>query len=387
MKKQLFFALVAFVGFAWLPHTALALNLGDPCDKTDPTSCISTALTCSDAGVCVKYTGGGISCTYPKCTVDADCAVNGNGQTCQGGDVNNACSGTCGGGQSTTATPTTSAGSSGFVPLAPISGLTDSGTVNGSNGLANFLNNLYLYAIGIAGIIAVIEIVIGGLEYSVKDSIESHSNGRHRIQQAILGLVLVLSPYVVFSIINPAILNLSLNLPALNTAPTNTGSGGQTPTITQSFYKCNGTNCSGAEQLCSLDGGTSNQLVCTTSSSGGIVKSGVGDTESCPSGQIKQVACNGVKPNQQYTDTSTHTYTCQTNPSDNCQAAKQVCNTRTPANYTSTNSFQCTNSSGAVDPNGRSDSWYQLGTYTCVSGDTLVDICSYNEIPPVSGGA
>lgn len=118
----------------------------------------------------------------------------------------------------------------GFVPLAPIPGLTDASTVGSvvnADTLATFFNNLYKYLIGIAATLAVIEIIWGGLEISTKDSVSKHSDGVERIQQAIFGLVLVLSPVLVFSIINPSILNLSLNLPPINltTTPTVSGSG------------------------------------------------------------------------------------------------------------------------------------------------------------------
>ena len=130
----------------------------------------------------------------------------------------------------------------GFTALAPITGLTDTtGAVN-SQDLANFFNNLYKYLVGLAGILAVIEIIWGGLEISTKDSVSKKSDGRERIIQALLGLVLVLSPYLVFYIINPSILNLSLNLPPINlaipgvvdTKPPITG--GCTPTPNSSPY-------------------------------------------------------------------------------------------------------------------------------------------------------
>jgi hypothetical protein len=117
----------------------------------------------------------------------------------------------------------------GFTALAPIPGLTDAATVNtasglGENTLANFFNNLYKYLIGLAAVIAIIEIIIGGLEISTKDSVSKNSLGKERIYNALFGLVLVLSPVLVFSIINPSILNLSLNLPKLNETPTTSSS-------------------------------------------------------------------------------------------------------------------------------------------------------------------
>lgn len=121
----------------------------------------------------------------------------------------------------------------GFVALAPIPGLTQGATTDPA-GLANFFNNLYKYLIGIAAILAVIEIIWGGLEISTQDSVSKHSDGKERITQAILGLILVLSPVLVFSIINPSILNLSLNLPPIQPpqgAPAGMGGGavGNTP--------------------------------------------------------------------------------------------------------------------------------------------------------------
>ena len=104
----------------------------------------------------------------------------------------------------------------GFVPLAGIPGLTQ-GVDTTSAGLPAFFNNLYKFAIGIAAALAVIMIIWGGLEYSTQDSISKKSDGKQRIYNAIFGLVLVLSPVLVFSIINPNILNLSINLERLDT--------------------------------------------------------------------------------------------------------------------------------------------------------------------------
>lgn len=106
-----------------------------------------------------------------------------------------------------------------FTALAPIPGLTDSGSTSvvNSETLANFFNNLYKYLIGLAGILAVIEIIWGGLEISTQDSVSKNEDGKGRIYGAIMGLILVLSPVLVFTIINPSILNLSLNLPKLDT--------------------------------------------------------------------------------------------------------------------------------------------------------------------------
>jgi len=111
-----------------------------------------------------------------------------------------------------------------FCALAPIPGLTDTGatSVVQSQDLTAFINNLYKYLIGLAAAFAIIEIIWGGLEIATKDSVSKQSDGKARIQQALFGLLLVLSPVVVFSVINPSILNLSLNLPTLDTQTAST---------------------------------------------------------------------------------------------------------------------------------------------------------------------
>ncbi|TSC71107.1 MAG: Uncharacterized protein G01um101449_133 [Parcubacteria group bacterium Gr01-1014_49] len=211
----------------------------------------------------------------------------------------------------------------GFVPLATIPGLTDIQPAGG--GLAEFFNNLYKYLIGLAAVLAIIEIIWGGLEYSTQDSISKKSDAKERIYQAIYGLILVLSPVLVFSIINPSILNLSLNLPALNLVapptPVNTGVGtpkttlqGSTPAgatdviqssgqFTDRFYPCDaGGDCSAAKAKCSNDPQANFQIqgfmsvVCLQ---GGAVSSGertgysyLPFTDySCSSGGIPSVKC------------------------------------------------------------------------------------------------
>jgi hypothetical protein len=120
---------------------------------------------------------------------------------------------------------------SGFTALAPIPGLTDvqtTGSVLNGNTLALFFNNLYKYLIGLAATLAVIEIVWAGLDISFfhKDAVSAIVDDKGRIYNAVFGLILVLSPVLVFSIINPSILNLSLNLPPIKLDIPAGGAGG-----------------------------------------------------------------------------------------------------------------------------------------------------------------
>lgn len=140
---------------------------------------------------------------------------------------------------------------SGFCALAPIPGLTQGITAD-TAGLANFFNNLYKFAIGMAAALAVIQIIWGGIEIATnKDNVSKIIDSKGRILQAVLGLVLVLSPVLVFSIINPNILNLSINLEPLNTVsntPFATGGDGGISTVDPTT-QCSVTGTAGILQV------------------------------------------------------------------------------------------------------------------------------------------
>lgn len=83
--------------------------------------------------------------------------------------------------------------------------------------LPDFLNNIYRYGVGIAAILAVIMITIGGFKYMTSEIPGMRLQNRGDILRAIFGLLLVLAPFIVFSIINPDILELDAGLEELRT--------------------------------------------------------------------------------------------------------------------------------------------------------------------------
>lgn len=110
---------------------------------------------------------------------------------------------------------------SGYQALAPIPGLTDISptSVINSATLATFFNNFYKYLIGIAAILAIIYIIWGGLEMAWnQDNVSTLIASKGKIYNALYGLLIVLAPALVFTIINPSILNLKLDLPELKTS-------------------------------------------------------------------------------------------------------------------------------------------------------------------------
>lgn len=110
-----------------------------------------------------------------------------------------------------------------FIPLTQLPGLTNTAT---TSTLPGFLNSLYKICIGAAAVIAVLEIMFAGVQFMTsRGSVTSNEAAKSRIQNAIFGLVLVLSPTIVFKIINPSILNLDLNFSKLDPSMNKNSSG------------------------------------------------------------------------------------------------------------------------------------------------------------------
>lgn len=100
-----------------------------------------------------------------------------------------------------------------FVPLTSLPGLAEGGN---AATMTVFLNSLYKICIGAAAAIAVLQIIRAGILFMTnKGSISENEQARSLVQGAVLGLLLVLSPVIVFTIINPKILTLDFGVAAL----------------------------------------------------------------------------------------------------------------------------------------------------------------------------
>lgn len=112
---------------------------------------------------------------------------------------------------------TQTTGGNSFVPLTSLPGIDE---VTGADSIASFLNQLYRLSIGAAAVLAVLQIIRAGLMYMTEESISEKKEARHLITMAILGLVLVLSPAIVFGVIDPRILDLSIDLQGIQPSAT-----------------------------------------------------------------------------------------------------------------------------------------------------------------------
>lgn len=97
-----------------------------------------------------------------------------------------------------------------YTVLAPLPG-----TVNDGNttNLGKYLPGLFNFSIGLAAFAAFVMITFGGILYMTTDAINNKSQGREYIENALWGLLLVISAWIILYTINPKILNFNLDTP------------------------------------------------------------------------------------------------------------------------------------------------------------------------------
>lgn len=103
----------------------------------------------------------------------------------------------------------------GYEPMVPIPGageITD---------ISDYIKALYLFGLAIVGVIAMLFIIIGGIRYMTAAGNEAGiSEAKSQITSAILGLVLVLTSWLILHTINPELVSLKkltvepVNLPS-----------------------------------------------------------------------------------------------------------------------------------------------------------------------------
>ncbi|MES2315150.1 MAG: pilin [Patescibacteria group bacterium] len=84
--------------------------------------------------------------------------------------------------------------------------------IDPTKGLGAYLNIMIKIFIGLCAVMAVVMIVMGGIEYMTSELISSKEAGRDRITNAVLGLILALGSYALLYTINPDLLNTDVNV-------------------------------------------------------------------------------------------------------------------------------------------------------------------------------
>ena len=120
-----------------------------------------------------------------------------------------------------------------------------------------YLEGIFKLGIGIASVLAVLMITIGGLQYMTSDKVQLITDAKTTIISALWGLVLVLASFLLLQTINPNLVNFNLNLkPVLFVAPApgqSAWKGGCSMFISDSTgtYYLNGKAHGNSQQECS----------------------------------------------------------------------------------------------------------------------------------------
>ncbi len=94
-----------------------------------------------------------------------------------------------------------------YVPLAPID--TDPGIYRVNN-FGAFLNGMMKILISLGAVLAVLLIVIGGFQYITSASEGGKGSAKERIENALIGLAILLGSYLILNTINPDLVNTQL---------------------------------------------------------------------------------------------------------------------------------------------------------------------------------
>ncbi len=152
-----------------------------------------------------------------------------------------------------------------FVPLVEIPG------VNGNADFNTYINTLYALSISIAGLLAVIKIIIAGIKWMLSDVVTSKQEAKSDIQGALFGLLIVISAVLILNIINPQLTQTTLFVGPVDKAPSSSTGGTGVPgapananvSVQNSTINClpvtvNGVasyDCSSANEACTTSQG------------------------------------------------------------------------------------------------------------------------------------
>lgn len=136
-----------------------------------------------------------------------------------------------GSGNTTIVTIGSPAGDTGFVALAPIANLSDDDYTD----LPKYLNAVFNLVISVAAMLAVIMIVIHGVQYMLKESVPDTKNSLDGIRNAVMGLILLLVSWLILFVINPQILDLSALKSSLSGTTAPGGSSDSAPAGTSDY--------------------------------------------------------------------------------------------------------------------------------------------------------
>ena len=91
------------------------------------------------------------------------------------------------------------------------------GLDNANTNFSDYINSLYVLSISVAGLMAVIKIIIAGVQWMTTDIVTSKGEAKKNIQGALTGLGVVLAAVLVLNVINPQLTDVAVELETLTT--------------------------------------------------------------------------------------------------------------------------------------------------------------------------
>ena len=138
------------------------------------------------------------------------------------------------------------------------------GGVSEVRDIGDYIAVIYRYAIGLAGAAAAIMLVYGGFLYLMGSAAGEVGQGKTIIQDALIGLLLVLGSYAILNTVNPNTLNLTLpNIqPILSEdVPAERGfSGRPAASVIGQICRCTGAECRGRVPECEAQGSCASEV-------------------------------------------------------------------------------------------------------------------------------
>jgi hypothetical protein len=82
--------------------------------------------------------------------------------------------------------------------------------INTQDNFGGYINLLYVLSISAAALLAVIKIIIAGVKYMLTDIVTSKGDAIREIKGALLGLLLIIGAVLILTVINPKLLDTTL---------------------------------------------------------------------------------------------------------------------------------------------------------------------------------
>jgi L,D-peptidoglycan transpeptidase YkuD (ErfK/YbiS/YcfS/YnhG family) len=110
----------------------------------------------------------------------------------------------------------TKSDNSNYCLLAPLPGVgTVTGDLDVTKGVGDFFLVLIKIVMGLIGVLSVLMIVFGGIEYMTGTSMGEKEGGKSRMTSALFGLLLALGSYIILNTLNPRLVDLGVTIPTV----------------------------------------------------------------------------------------------------------------------------------------------------------------------------